>query len=137
MFTTDVCWQSIRDCVEMRNFENFYDDLLVLAKKYERQNVPLKIENDLENDIVKIFGEKITSLARARNGLNDVAELAYATAEHHPYWNLLYNCSEITSSVLEKWKESLSADDLSDIEWAIKELNQSLEKIKNKNSPNS
>ncbi len=125
------------ETVKMTNFENFYDDLLELAKKYEQQNIPLKIENDLENDIVKIFGEKITSLARARNGLNDVSELAYATAEHHPYWNLLYNCSEIASSVLEKWKESLSADDLSDIEWAIKELNQSLEKIKNKNSSNS
>ena len=137
MFTIDVCWLNIRDCFEMTNFENFYDDLLDLAKKYEQQNIPLKIENDLENNIVKIFGEKITSLARAKNGLNDVAELAYATAEHHPYWNLLYNCSQIASSVLEKWKESLSADDLSDIDWAIKELDQSLEKIKNKNSSNS
>ncbi len=137
MFTTDVCGLNIRDCVEMTNFKNFYDDLLDLAKKYQQQNIPLKIENDLENDIVKIFGEKITSLARARNGLNDVAELAYATAEHHPYWNLLYNCTEIASSVLEKWKESLSEEDLSDIEWALKELNQSLDKIKNKNSPNS
>ena len=122
---------------KMTNFENFYRDLLELAKKYEMQNTPLKIEKDLENDIIKIFGEKITSLSRARNGLNDMAELAYATAEHHPYWNLLYNCSEIASSVLEKWKESLSADDFSDIDWAIKELNHSLEQIKNKNSSNS
>ncbi len=68
---------------------------------------------------------------------DNVAELAYATAEHHPYWNLLYNCSEITSTVLEKWKESLTAEDFSDIDWAIKELNQSLEKIKNKKSSNS
>ena len=118
----------------MTNFENFYHDLIELAKKYELQNTPLKIEKDLENDIVKIFGEQITSLARAQNGLGDVTELAYATAEHHPYWNLLYNCSEIASSVLEKWKDSLSTEDLADIEWAIKELNQSLEKIKNKNS---
>ncbi len=64
----------------MTNFENFYHDLLDLAKKYELQNTPLKIEQDLENDIIKIFGEKITSLARARNGLNDVAELAYKKA---------------------------------------------------------
>ena len=117
----------------MSNFENFYDELLSLIKKYEVQNVPLKIEKDLENDIVKIFGEQITSLARAKNGLNDVAELAYATAEHHPYWNLLYNCSEIASSTLEKWKSSLTVDDLSDIEWAVKEICKSLEKIKNKN----
>ena len=121
----------------MTDFKNFYDDLLDLAKKYEQQNIPIKIENDLENDIIKIFGEKITSVARARNGLNDVAELAYTTAEHHPYWNLLYNCSEIASSVLEKWSESLSADDLSEIDWAIKELNHSLEKIKNKNPSDS
>ena len=118
----------------MTNFENFFHDLIELAKKYELQNTPLKIEKDLENDIIKIFGEQITSLARAQNGLSDVTELAYATAEHHPYWNLLYNCSEIASSVLEKWKDPLSTEDLSDIEWAIKELNQSLEKIKNKNS---
>ena len=121
----------------MTHFENFYHDLLDLAKKHEQQNTPLKIEKDLENDIIKIFGEKITSLARAQNGLNDMTELAYATAEHHPYWNLLYNCSEIANSVLEKWKSSLSEEDLSDIDWALKELHQSLENIKTKNPSNS
>jgi len=117
----------------MTDFENFYHDLIEFAKKYENKNIPLKIEKDLENDIVKIFGEKITSLSRAQNGLTDVTELAYTTAEHHPYWSLIYNCSEITNSVLEKWKSSLSEEDISDIEWAIKELNQTLEKIKKKN----
>jgi pterin-4a-carbinolamine dehydratase len=121
----------------MTDFEDFYHDLLEFTKKYEQKNIPLKIEKDLENDIIKIFGEKITSLSRAKNGLNDVTELAYTTAEHHPYWNLVYNCSEITNSVLEKWKESLSEDDFSDIEWAIKELNQTIEKIKKKTPSNS
>ena len=120
----------------MTNFETFYHDLLDFVKKYENQNIPLKIEKDLENDIVKIFGEKITSLSRAQNGLNDVTELAYTTAEHHPYWNLIYNCSEITNSVLEKWKSSLSDEDVSDINSAIKELVQTLEKIKTKKSEN-
>ena len=121
----------------MENFEGFYHDLLDLAKKYETKNIPLKIEKDLDNDIVKIFGEKITSLARAQNGLNDVTELSYTTAEHHPYWNLLYNSSEIATSVLEKWKGSLSDEDVADIEWAIKELIESLEKIKNKTHSDS
>ncbi len=113
----------------MTNFENFHHDLLILIKKYE-QDIPLKIEQDLENDIVKIFGAKITSLARAQNGLNDMTELAYTTAEHHPYWNLLYNCSEIAHTVLDKWKNSLSSNDLKDIDWALKEIHQTLEKIK-------
>ena len=114
----------------MTDFNNFHHELMELVKKYEN-DLGLKVEEDLEHDIIKIFGVKITSLARAQNGLNDMTELAYTTAEHHPYWNLLYNCSEIGHTVLDKWKKSLSSDDISDIEWALKEINQTLEKIKN------
>lgn len=118
--------------LKMTSFDAFYNDLLELVNKHEKNNTPLKVEKDLETNIVKIFGENITALARAKNGLNDVTELAYATAEHHPYWNLLYNCSEITNTILEKWKSELSKKDISDIEWSIKELKQSLEKITEK-----
>ena len=118
--------------LKMTSFDTFYNDLLELVSKHEKNNIPLKTEKDLDADIVKIFGENITALTRAKNGLNDVTELAYATAEHHPYWNLLYNCSEITNTILEKWKSELSKKDISDIEWSIKELKQSLEKITEK-----
>ena len=137
MFLIGVCWLNTRDYFDMANFENFYHDLLDLSKKYEKQNVPIKIEQDLENDIVKIFGERFTPVARAKNGLNDVAELAYTTAEHHPFWNILYNSSEIAGNILEKWNDSLSDEDLSDIYWALKKLNQSFEKIKIQKSSNS
>ena len=116
----------------MTAFDAFYDDLHELVNEHEKKNTPLKVEKDLEVDIVKIFGENVTALTRAKNGLNDVTELAYATAEHHPYWNLLYNCSEIANIVLERWKSELSKKDTSDIEWSIKELKQSLEKISEK-----
>ena len=118
--------------LNMTSFDAFYNDLLELVNKHEKNNTPLKVEKDLESNIVKIFGENITALTRAKNGLNDVTELAYATAEHHPYWNLLYNCSEITNTILDKWKSELSKKDISDIEWSIKELKQSLEKITEK-----
>ena len=118
------------EIITMTDFEDFNHDLIELVKKYEN-DLGLKIEEDLEHEIIKIFGLKITSLARAQNGLNDMTELAYTTAEHHPYWNLLYNCSEIGHTVLDKWKKSLSSEDISDIEWALKEINQTLEKIKN------
>jgi hypothetical protein len=113
-------------------FDSFYNDLIELASKHEKNNTALKVEKDPEFDIVKVLGENITALARAKNGLNDMSELAYATAEHHPYWNLIYSCSEIANTVLEKWKNNLSKKDIDDIEWAIKELHQSLEKIKEK-----
>ena len=114
----------------MATFEEFYNDLVALAEKYEKNNVSIKMEHDSENTIIKIFGEKITALSRAKNGLNDATELAYTTAEHHPYWNLLYNSSEIANTVLEKWKDKLSQEDTDEIKWAIKELSQALEKIK-------
>ena len=118
------------EIIIMTDFDNFHHDLIELVKKYEK-DLALKVEEDLEHDIIKIFGVKITSLARAQNGLNDMTELAYTTAEHHPFWNLLYNCSEIGHTVLDKWTKSLSSDDIADIEWALKEINQTLEKIKN------
>ena len=118
----------------MNSFENFYSDLIELIKKHEQQNTAFKIEKDFESNIIKIFGENITSLARAKNGLGDVAELSYATAEHHPYWNLLYHCSEIANTVLDRWKDKLSADELNEIEWELKELFHSLEKIKSADS---
>ena len=114
----------------MATFEEFYHDLILLAEKYEKNNVSIKIENDSENTIIKIFGEKITALARAKNGIKDANELAYTTAEHHPYWNLLYNSSEIANTVLDKWKDKLSQEDTDEIKWAIKEISQALEKIK-------
>ena len=116
----------------MATFEDFYNDLASLVEKYEKRNTPLKLEQDLDNNIIKIFGEKITALARAKNGLNDVTELAYTTAEHHPYWNILYNSSEIANTILEKWTDKISKEDVGEIEWAIKEIVQTLERIKEK-----
>jgi hypothetical protein len=42
----------------------------------------------------------------------------------------LSNCSEIGHTILDNWKKSLSSDDVADVEWALKEINQTLEKIK-------
>ena len=44
-------------------------------------------------------------------------------------WND-YHSSEIANSILENWNGSLSAADFADIDWALKKLGQSLEKIK-------
>ncbi len=113
----------------MTQFEEFYNDIIELVKKYEKSNTPIKLEQDADKDIIKIFGEKITALARAKNGLNDVTELAYTTAEHHPYWNILYNSSEIANTILEKWSDKLSPEEIDEIKWALKEISQTLEKI--------
>ena len=69
-------------------------------------------------------------VSRAERALYDIQELADSTAEHHPYWILLYNCSQISKLILEKWNDELTDEDLSEIRWMISELENSYKKLK-------
>ena len=71
-------------------------------------------------------------VSRAERALYDIEELADSTAEHHQYWALLYNCSQISKLILEKWNDELTEEDLSEIRWMISELENSYKKLKNK-----
>ena len=84
------------------SFQTFYEELKLLVEKFENKQTQIKVESDLDFDSIKIFGEKMDSVTRAKLGVEDAAELAYTTAEHHPYWGVLYNCIEITKTILEK-----------------------------------
>jgi len=114
------------------SFTDFYRSLMDLVKTFEEKNTILKVEEDLALNIIRIFGEGVDSVSRAKNGLEEVVELSYTTAEHHPYWALLYNCSQISKSILEKWNDELTDEDLSEIRWMISELENSCNKLKNK-----
>ena len=114
----------------MTNFSDFYTALQELVKSFEAKKTLLKIEKDPDSDVVKILGENITSLSRAKNGLESVDELALTTAEHHPYWNLLNQCSQISKIILDKWDDNLSQEEIDEIQWAIEQLKNTCEKIK-------
>lgn len=113
-----------------KTFSNFYESLLELVKSYENQNTMLKVEENLDSNIIRIYGEKIDSLSKAKNGMEEVAELAYAVAEHHPYWGLLYNCTQIGKTTLDKWNDDLSKEELDEIEWSIAELKNTCKKLR-------
>jgi hypothetical protein len=89
----------------------------------------LKVEPDLKSQIIQIFGERVTSLGRAQNGLADASELAFTTAEHHPYWSLLYNACQIAKITLDKWESELTREELDEISWSIDELKNACQKI--------
>jgi len=71
-------------------------------------------------------------VSRAERALYDIQELADSTAEHHPYWALLYTSSQISKTIMEKWKDDQTEEDLSEIRWMISELENSYNKLKNK-----
>ena len=114
------------------SFRDFYKSLLELVKTFEEQNTVIKIEEDLALNIIRIFGDGADSVSRAKNSLEEVLELSYTVAEHHPYWALLYNCSQISKALLEKWNDDLTKEDLSEIRWMVSELENSCNKLKNK-----
>ncbi len=113
-------------------FSDFYNSLLDLSKSFEEKNLQLKIEPNLDANIVKIFGEKIDSISRAKTGLEDLAELAYTTAEHHPYWSLIYHSSQISKIALDKWDDDLTKEELDEIEWSVDELKNNCKRLKEK-----
>lgn len=76
-------------------FQAFYEELKILVEKFEKRQMQIKVESDLDYDSVKIFGEKMDSVTRAKLGVEDAAELAYTTAEHHPYWAVLLSLIHI------------------------------------------
>ena len=56
------------------SFQAFYDELKLLVDKFEKKQTQIKVESDLDYDSVKIFGEKMDSVTRAKLGVEDAAE---------------------------------------------------------------
>ncbi|MCS7141776.1 MAG: hypothetical protein NZ888_06285 [Candidatus Nitrosocaldus sp.] len=97
----------------------------------DRLNLSVHIVMDEENSIIKVYADA-DMLRRAKAGMRDVLELAYTTAEHHPYWGIAYNAAEILNILLERWDGSsdLSRDEIDELEWRASELKNAIEKLK-------
>ncbi len=113
-----------------KTFSDFYKSIIELVKTFENKDVVLKIEDDLESNIIRIIGENFNSLSRAKKGIDDVSELAYTTAEHHPFWALLYHCTQIGKISLDKWNDKLTKEELDEIEWSIDEIKNTCKKLR-------
>jgi len=107
------------------DFLTFQESLLDLVKSFEKKNVLVKLNSDPDSNIIRIYGEQSNGLALAKIGLEEVEELALTTAEHHPYWSLLYNGSQVLKIVLEKWNDTLTEDEIKEILWHVDEIRNS------------
>ena len=107
------------------DFSTFHESLLEMVKSFEKKNVLVKLNSDPDSNIIRIYGERSNGLALAKTGLEEIEELALTTAEHHPYWSLLYNSSQILKIVLEKWNDKLTEDEIKEILWYVEEIKNS------------
>ena len=111
------------------DFAVFHESLLDLIKSFEKKNTLVKIHSDPNSNIVRIYGEKSTTLELAKVGLEEVEELALTTAEHHPYWSLLYDGSQMLKIVLEKWNDNLAENEIKEILWYVDKIKNALSNI--------
>jgi hypothetical protein len=95
----------------------------------EDNNISAKVSIDKDANIIKIYGVGSDYIKRASSGLSEILELAYTTAEHHPYWLLLYHATEICKMTLDAWKSELNRDQLSEISWRCDEIKMAIEKL--------
>ena len=126
-YSIDACLQNTRDYSRdmADDFEEFHKSLLELVESFKKKNVLVKVNFDPDDDIIRIYGERSGGLALAKTGLEEIEELALTTAEHHPYWGLLYNGSEINKAVHEKWNGTLTEDEIKQIAWYADEIKNS------------
>jgi hypothetical protein len=113
----------------MTSIDRILNAIEPVLEELQKQNVFFKISVDRDASIVRIYGEESHYIKRASSGLGEVMELAYTTAEHHPYWALLYNGTEICKAVLERWDSDLTADQISEISWRCDEIKMALERM--------
>ena len=114
----------------MSSMEKVIDLVRKLADDLHNQGITLHVKADRDSGIIKIYGEGSDALKRAVAGLHDLSELAYTTAEHHPYWGMVYHAGEISRITLEKWNGELNNDELSEIEWRVEEIKGTVERLK-------
>jgi hypothetical protein len=110
------------------------DDILkrikpILEELQQSENISTKVSVDKDAHVIRIYGEGSDYKSNASLGLLEVLELAYATAEHHPYWLLLYHSAEICKMTIENWESELKEDYLSEMSWRCDEIKMALERL--------
>ncbi len=113
------------------NIHRLYEQIRsIIHKLNQDEQLCVKVLADLERGVIKIYDQDTDSLDRAISGLCDVLELSYATAEHHPYWTMLYNATEISKTILDKWKSDFCQDEIDDMVWRVDELKTALNRFR-------
>jgi hypothetical protein len=113
----------------MSNIEKVLDATKAVIEELKKQNLLFKVSVDKDASIVRIYGEGSHHIKRASSGLGEVMELAYTTAEHHPYWALLYNAAGICKTILDEWESELTADQISEVSWRCDEIKMALGRL--------
>jgi hypothetical protein len=115
------------------DIDRVLEQLKPLLRHLEQtENISTKLRVDKEGQVIRIYGGGSDYVKRAHSGLADVLELAYSTAEHHPYWAVLYHATEISKTILERWDADLTSDQIGEMLWRCDEIKMVIERVARK-----
>jgi len=115
-------------------FDIIYGKIFSLVNELKNDGIDVKIKMEKESGFLGIYTSNFNMLGNAKNGLKDILELSYTTAEHHPYWNMLYNASEIINTILGSWDIDFSDDQIKEMVWRNNEIRHNLTKLESDNN---
>ena len=113
----------------MSSIDRVLESIKPALEDLQKQGILTRVGVDRDAEIIRIYGEGSEYIQRATSGLSETLELAYTTAEHHPYWLLLYHATEVCKTVLDRWESELSTDQLSEMSWRCDEIKMALDKL--------
>ena len=115
---------------EKKSIERISERIKSLVDLFSvEEGTTIKVITQEESGLIKIYTQDANIVKKASSGLEELLELSYATAEHHPYWSILYNATEILKTILDSWDSDLSRDQISEMSWRIDELSTALSKV--------
>jgi hypothetical protein len=114
---------------EGSEYNKVYNAICSAIANLKEEGIDIITKFEKDSGFIGIYTSDTSILKRAKNGLNEILELSYSTAEHHPYWNLIYNTSEIAKTTLDSWNENFSIDQIQEMHWRNEEIKNTLNKL--------
>ena len=114
---------------EDSEFTKIYNNIFSVIEDLREEGIDIKIKFEKESGFIQIYTSNTSILNRAKFSLNEILELSYSTAEHHPYWNIIYNVSEIAKTTLDNWNENFSHDQIQEMLWRNDEIKNILTRM--------
>jgi hypothetical protein len=114
------------------SIERVLERVKPVLDELQKENVSTKVGVDRDANMIRIYGEGSDNIKRASSALSEILELAYATAEHHPYWAILYHTTEISKAVLHEWESDLNSDRIGEMSWRCDEIKMALGRLATK-----
>lgn len=114
---------------EGSEYNKIYNAICSAIANLKEEGIDIITKFEKDSGFIGIYTSDTSILKRAKIGLNEILELSYSTAEHHPYWNLIYNTSEIAKTTLDSWNENFSLDQIQEMHWRNDEIKNTLNKL--------